>query len=291
MNNVISFIRKYKTTPISDLLPILHDYDKKIKTRSIHLALVSLFEHHYQNLNEKRLYELMRWVNKKFSELPSTSNVEMNLSKIRQIVKAKYGGDSTQYAKSQTHLVFDPEQKKKNIAEYNKQVFDRNSDCKPIKVSLIDKLLSYKDSEDYRKKLVYLLINSGARYHELFSGVWSADTENEQNIKISNIAKTRDKEREISKPLLDGNSTTFLSILGEIRNLNEESTLHSVNKFLKQEIGESSYFLRKCYANYAYYRLNDPTIAKTTYLSKILGHEINNESTATCYQGYYIEDS
>ena len=93
----------------------------------------------------------MRWTNKKFAELPSTSNVEMNLSKIRQIVKAKWGYDSEQYKKSQTHLVFDPAQKQKNIEAYNKKVFERNEHCQPIKISLVKRLLAYKDSTDLQE--------------------------------------------------------------------------------------------------------------------------------------------
>ena len=287
--NIITFIRAHKTTPVSDLLPILQQYNKKITTKSIHLALVGLFFHHHQNLNSRRLYELMRWLNQKFAALPSTSNVEANLSKIRQIVKAQWGYDSVEYRKSQTHLVFDPAQKQKNIADYNKRVFERNENCQPIKVSLINRLLAYKDSDDYKKQITYLLLNSGARFHEIFTGVWALDPDNEHNVLLSNIAKTRDKTRQISKPLLDKDPTTFLSVLNQIKNMNEDSTHSMVNTFLNKEIGESTYFLRKAYANYAYYLLDDPTVAKTTYLSRILGHEIHNESTATCYQGYYIE--
>jgi hypothetical protein len=72
--------------------------------------------------------------------------------------------------------------------------------------------------------------------------------------------------------------------------MNEDSTHSMVNTFLNKDIGESTYFLRKCFGNYAYYLLDDPTVAKTTYLSRILGHDKFNESTATCYQGYYIEE-
>ena len=286
--NIITLIRAHKTTPTAELLPIIQQYNKQITTKSIHLALVGLFFHHYQNLNNRRLYELMRWTNKKFAELPSTSNVEMNLSKIRQIVKAEWGYDSEQYKKSQKHLVFDPAQKQKNIEAYNKKVFERNEHCQPIKISLVKRLLAYKDSTDYKKQIVYLLLNSGARYHELFTGVWALDPDNEHNVLLSNIAKTRDKTREISKPLLDKDPATFLSILHSIKDMNEESTHSMVNTFLNKEIGESSYFLRKAFANYAYYILDDQTIAKTTYLSKILGHNTNDESTAACYQGYYI---
>ena len=63
-----------------------------------------------------------------------------------------------------------------------------------------------------------------------------------------------------------------------------------VNTFLNKDIGESTYYLRKMHANCAYFILADPTVAKTTYLSKILGHNTGDESTATGYQGYYIEE-
>ena len=184
--------------------------------------------------------------------------------------------------------MFDPEQKKKNIANYNKQVFDRNSSCIPIKVSLINKLLSYRDSDDYRKKIVYLLIDSGARYSELFHGVWNIDPSNENNLTMSNISKTKDKEREISRPLLDKDPAHFLSVLGEIKEMNEASTLHAVNAFLQKEIGESSYFLRKAFGSMAYFVLNNLSVAKTVYLSKILGHNEGDEHTAIIYQNFFI---
>ena len=157
-------------------------------------------------------------------------------------------------------------------------------------MSLINRLLAYKDSDDYKKQITYLLLNSGARFHEIFTGVWALDPDNEHNVLLSNIAKTRDKTRQISKPLLDKDPTTFLAILDEIKNMNEESTHSLVNQFLQKEIGESTYFLRRCFGNYAFHHLGDAqkTIAKTTDLSRILGHEKFNESTATCYQNFYI---
>jgi hypothetical protein len=290
MNNIITFIRKHKTTSVNDLLPKLQDYDKKITSKSIHLALVALFKSHHKNLNTKRLYELMRFINKKFSELPPTSNVEMCLSKIRQVVKAGYGENSTEYKKSNIHLVFDIIQKKINMDAYGAKVFQRNSNCQPIKISLINKLLAFKTSNDYREKIVYLLIDSGARFSELFHGVWDIDPDNEHNVVMSNISKTRDKKRKISRPLLSKDPNTFLKILEEIKGMNQDSTLHSVNAFLQKEIGESSYFLRKIFASMAYFVLDDPSVAKTVYLSKILGHNPNDESTALIYQGFYMID-
>ncbi len=108
-------------------------------------------------------------------------------------------------------------------------------------------------------------------------------------ILLSNISKTANKTREISKPLLDSSPTTFLSILEEIKKRNQSYTLKQVNIFLNETLNESTYYLRKIYANMAYYLLRDESVAKTTYISQILGHEINSEHTAINYQEYFID--
>ena len=135
---------------------------------------------------------------------------------------------------------------------------------------------------------MYLLIDSGARHSELFHGVWDIDPENEHNLVMSNISKTKNKDRIISRPLLDRNPITFFKILDEIKGMNQDSTLHMVNKFLNKEIGDSSYALRKIFGSMAYFVLNDQTVSKTVYLSKILGHNEGDECTAIIYQGVYI---
>ena len=112
-----------------------------------------------------------------------------------------------------------------------------------------------------------------------------ADPENELHVLLSNISKTRDKTREISKPLHNKDPTNFLSILNQIKNMNEDSTHSMVNTFLNKDIQQSTYFLRKAYANMSFHLLNDPTVAKTAYLS----HDIHNEQTAIVYQNFYID--
>ena len=75
-----------------------------------------------------------------------------------------------------------------------------------------------------------------------------------------------------------------------MKEINEDSTHAMVITFLNEELGESSYYLRKRNANFSYFILNNPGVAKTVYLSKVLGHEVNNEATAVCYQSYHILD-
>jgi hypothetical protein len=64
--HIITLIRKYKTTPPEELLPIIQNYDKTITTKSIHVALLALFQNHFEGLNNRRLYELMRFINTTF---------------------------------------------------------------------------------------------------------------------------------------------------------------------------------------------------------------------------------
>ena len=288
--DIITFVRNTKTAPTTELLGRISGYDRSIKTTSLHVALAKLFINHYTGLNERRLVELLRYVNLHYNSLPPTSNVETNMSKIRKELKTKFGYDSRQYNNSLKHLVFDRKQKAQNIADYSAKVFARNNNCKPIKVSLINSLLAYGDSEDYKEQIIYLLLNSGSRFIELFTGNFTLDKDNPSYIKLSNIAKTRDKNRQISKPLLDKNPEKFLSLLKKIRELNPESTKVLINAKLNDSIGETTYFLRKAYANLSYYLLDDPTVSKTTYLAQILGHEENNEATALSYQSFFIEE-
>ena len=84
---------------------------------------MDLLRNKFEGLNDRRLYELMRFINARFAKLPSSQNVENKLSSVRQIVKDKLG-DGVRYKKSQIHLVFDPIQKHKNIVEYNRKVFN-----------------------------------------------------------------------------------------------------------------------------------------------------------------------
>ena len=78
--------------------------------------------------------------------------------------------------------------------------------------------------------------------------------------------------------------------MGQLKEITEDSTHVMVITFLNEELGESFYYLRKRNANFSYFILNNPGVAKTVYLSKVLGHEVNNEATAVCYQSYHILD-
>lgn len=293
MVSIISFVRRNKSIKIEDLLDVIKEFDGTIITSSIHIALVKLFENHFSTLNERRLYELLHWTNSMFGQLPPTRNVEINMSKIRSLIKQQYGYDSTQYTKAKIHLVYDRAEKNKQINEYASKVYERCNDQSPVKISMVNKIMEYKDSNDWKKNVIFLLLASGSRMKEIVEdGKFSADPENEHNVLLSNIAKSKSKTRKISKPIL-GNRENFLRILLKVRSmaLNLASTNILVNKELKKLIGESSYALRRWYGTVSYELLADTKkIAKTSWLSSVLGHDGQNTDTAICYQNYYVDN-
>jgi hypothetical protein len=290
--DIINFIRLHKNLPVEQLPATIREFDPSIGTTSPYTVYYELFRKHYSGLNDKRLVELMNWINKKLNKMQPTASVEGTMSKIRGEIKKTFGYDSPQYRSSLSSIVFDKTQKATNIAAYQEKVFTRNENSQPIKISLINRLLTFRDSTNWKEKIIYLLINSGSRYEELFSGKFRLDTQKPHNIKLKNIAKTRDKSRTITKPLLDKDPENFLRVLNEIRalELNQVSSLTLINTLLNNTIGHSSYFLRKTYGNMAFHQLDGKKINKTTYLARILAHNPNNESTALSYQGYYIEE-
>lgn len=293
MVGIIHCIRNNKTIKIEELLDVIKEFDRTIITSSIHIALVELFSNHFSNLNERRLYELLRWINNQYGQLPPTRNVEINMSKIRSMIKKKYGYESKQYTKSQVHLVYDRAEKNKQMSEYTTKVYERCNDQSPVKISVVNKIMEFKDSDNWKKKIIYLLLSSGSRMKEIVvNGKFTEDPKNENNVLLSNIAKSTSPTRKISKPIL-GKREDFLWILKEIQSmkLNLASTNILVNKELKKIIGDSSYALRRWYGTLSYELFSDTKkISKTSWLSSVLGHDGQNQDTAICYQNYYVEN-
>ena len=273
--NIINWIRENRNTSIEEVPAAIRSFDSNITTQSIYTIYFDLFKKHYAGLNQKRLVELCNFINRKLNKLPPVASVEGTMSKIRGEVKKTFGFDSPQYRSSLSNIIFSKIQKAQNIAAYQEKVYTRNENCIGIKQSLIDSLLTFRDSESWKEKIISLLINSGSRFQELFSGKFRKDSKKPNNIKLSNIAKSRNKTRIITKPLLDKSPDQFLRVLSEVRSLklNQVSSLTLVNTLLNKTIGHSTYFLRKAYANLAYHQMEGRRVNKTTFISRILGHE------------------
>ena len=104
--DVISFIRLNKLTSVEDCPASIKEFDSSITTNSIYTVYYDLFRRHYAGLNQKRLVEMMNFINRKLNKLPPVASVEGTMSKIRGEVKKTYGFDSPQYRSSLSSIIF-----------------------------------------------------------------------------------------------------------------------------------------------------------------------------------------
>lgn len=286
--NIITWIRLHANTSIDEMPSLIKAYDPSITTNSEYSIYSDLFRKHYTGLNHRRLIELMKFMNKKLNELPPVSATEQAMTKIRSEIKKKIGYDSKAYRGSLGYIVFDRATKSKNIEDYNKKIEHENRNSEEISISTINKLFAENEATTFQQMLTYLLINSGSRYNEIYNGKFS--DAGDGCVFLSNISKTRDKNKKIKKELLDKNSEKFLRVLKEYRELEKpiEAGLIQLNSYLNDKYNFSSYTLRKYYANVSYWLQQDKSIQKTAYLADVLGH--NGDDVAKVYSSFYIKE-
>lgn len=271
--SIIHFIRNHKNLSKDLLITAIKENNPTFTTKSQTKVLFDLFEKNYSTLNRRQLSEFLKWSNEVFKKYEPTSSVEQTMTKIRSLVKRKYDYNSPEYKSSLRYLVFNKDQKEKNIEKYNKQVNYNLKHSEDIPISLINKI--FKDNEtneSNNEMLTYLLLNSGCRFAELYDSKFSSL--NDEQITQSHIAKTIDKTREISKTLLDKNSKKFMHVLETYRSLqkNRIQAIASLNIYLNEKYKFSSYNCRKYFCNLSYELDSDKKEQKQSFLAHVLGH-------------------
>jgi hypothetical protein len=285
--SVINFIRLHKLTSIEDLPASIRAFDSSISTSSPYLVYYKLFQNHYEGLNYRRLVELLRWINTKMNQLPPVSSTEQTMSKIRKLVKEKWEYESKEYKASLANLVFDRPTKFKKIKDYEAKIANENRNTTDLPVSLINKIFEdNKECETFQQMLTYLLLDSGSRLNEIYTGVYKNDGHG--FISMSNISKSRDRTRIVKKELLTQDSTKFIKVLKQYRELNKpiESAIVQLNAYLREKYGFTSYHLRKYFGNVAYFLLENKNITQNAFLSSILGH--SDDQTAKVYSSFNV---
>lgn len=286
--DIIAFIRQEKNTPVDDVIDKMLKFEG-IETSSRTMIFYDVFKQNFASLNFRRFVEFVKFINKKLNELPPTTTIENVMTKIRTAVREHYSY-SEFYQASLNHLVFNREAKKDMIEKYNEKVEHDLKNSEEIKISFVNKIFrENKNGNNYREILTYLLINSGCRYIELSRSIIEPSRENGY-ITIKNIAKTKDKERVVSKPLLDKNVDLFMSKLLIFRSLpyTAKALLVGLNKYLKYTYAITSYNLRKTYANVSYHLFAKKTVQKQSWIGEILGHD--SVDVAKIYSPFYITE-
>lgn len=280
---------------------IIKDYDHVIKGRTTASLYHNLIKHIWKkkqyNLNDGQI--ILRNSFKIYDKLvPNRSALRKKLSEIRQIIKANQN-EKQIYKSSINDNYFNMTEKDrvKLINDYQSKILQNNNDKISIYVNEIEtKTMELLLSDDAFKKVVALLVITGARTYELlYKNDFKKVNDNDSLIQISNIAKKREgqADKKIERPILFISAKKALKDIKSVRKeLNEnykvindncevsKSIMNRLNREVVSafpftaKMGNKSSFLRKIYANIAYLLHGDPKkVNKNTYISNILGHD------------------
>ena len=161
----------------------------------------------------------------------------------------------------------------------------------------------YKDKPDLIDKLLAAQVVSGGRSIEIISSKVSEykETKDPDEIIQIGVAKTKGKERSITKPILFITSKGFMKLIGEIRtsigDISKDSNEvlgrryngrinERVRKYMK-EVGlevnkelKSSHGLRRLWVNFAYKLRSNRGQSLASFISENLGHDPSSISSA-----------
>lgn len=261
-----------------------------VTPKNIHRKLIQQISE-FDKIDE--LKKNLRYISKVYRKLyKNIRTLSKLMSEIRKPIRVKYGRKDTsgiykpEYLASLELLHISPKDDKRLKNNYRKQVKQKNMKQKVFsKQELYDMLNSYIGSEKKYEVALCLLLSSGSRPIELFykSDYTSIDS---KTLKISNIAKQRDKSKSSIRPCLI-DTDIFLERLKYIRELfdnplNTDDVLHShitqgvtraIKKYMSNE-NISCYTLRSLYGVLAHDSLPDSTTVNINiYISSILGHD------------------
>ncbi len=163
-----------------------------------------------------------------------------------------------------------------------------------IDKDLINKIMSFEDSNDPEELAIYLLLVSGRRVSELLEAEFINKKKN-KNIVIKGIKKRTDFKECEFQPLI--NKTKFFKLLKRFNMLKrfiKIDTFHrNLNNRIKSRLGENykPHLLRGIYAIYSYKFRNRTDLKINTFIQKILCHQsINSSLNYTQYKILFDKD-
>jgi hypothetical protein len=161
---------------------------------------------------------------------------------------------------------------------------------------------------DVYDKIIYAQLNTGSRFVEILKDtkfVKSPDAKMSKDILIIGTAKTKDKNKELTRPLIVSNSKSMIALIAEIRkalptddmtNMETTAKYNSIVNTRLQSLTfipekySSSHVLRKIYANMAYLMFAPSNMDRTVYIGDLLGHKEGSFGTSISYTNVKIVD-
>lgn len=291
-------LKKNKEINDEKIDELIMDYEFKVSGRNTNARLTNL---------------LLKELNK----IENMNELLATLSKVKTIYEYKFQNVNTRNNKySDLNNSF----KNKNKENYNicksilrlrkveryarksndlKNILNKNTNIKKFNYTDIE-WLSYKckNSKSKFQRLLLLLLSTGCRTREILNSKFKLDEENKNNLIIIGLAKKKEIEQ-ISRPVLFITPEKFLEIHKQIKNefgevmtpVKFSSLFSSTGKYIKKYNGfkgEAPKILRKIYGRLAYDKYGNG-MNYNLYLSKILGHSVNELTTSFYYSSVVIE--
>lgn len=185
--------------------------DHKIKIRNVVKECL-------ENIDPKEYESIFKIINKVYQKIydnPSTIDSYFSMD-VRQVIYKRHGyGDY--YNLSKKLVALDYEVKGEMEREKKKKMMERLNNQKVINKQKIYEIINaHKNSKDPLRRAFVLLLVSGSRPVEL---IYKSDyiPHNTNWVKQSKLAKKKEREVDIIKPLIGMGSEEFCSILKSIR--------------------------------------------------------------------------
>lgn len=150
---------------------------------------------------------------------------------------------------------------------------------KTIRQGMIEQIISFSDSYNASKLLIYLMLVSGRRIGEVINGKFYLK-KNEKNIMFKGILKKKEDKNTEYKILLLTTKSKFIKSYKKFKLLTYNRKLLSLNQTTNAKIKElfgdeySSHTMRGIYANYLFKFHNTQKLTINPFLQMVLKHDV-----------------
>jgi len=262
-------------------------YDLKPKqTKATYIK--SMILEKLNDIPENRLKETFQLIEKVGVIIyPKASTRDVFYTCVRTELKKKYPLKSDIYNLCLDNMKIERHERKDLINKYTEQVKEKNEKQLEFKqLDILNKIEYLKTSEDIFDKITLGLIISGCRPCELMIKN-NFEVHSDTEVKITNLAKKRGAKVDdyCIRPIINIAPEDFIKLVTEIRDDKEETTnfRKKLARITNKHFNVSPSFLRKIYGNLAYLLFSPDTVNVNVFLSKVLGHDVNDLSTSFSY--------
>ena len=284
-DKIINFLETISNSDVTSINELIKKEFPDIIKKGTKNYLKYLSSFAINNTTRENLEGLLVLLNKIYSNnYTNMASLDVKLSsEIRKPIIDKYGRFSEEHELSKKLVKISYEDKGKVIEKAQVSLEKLQSSIIEVNQGDIIKIIknNYKSDNPFDRAIA-LLLASGSRPIELFDKTITYK-KIDKYIEQSNIAKQRDTEKSVVKPILGITVNQFIKSREQL--LNQEYDNNKLNESSRKLLGLNAYSTRKIYGALSY-KLHGHSTTLNYYLSKVLGHEGLN--TANHYTNFKV---